>query len=172
MSTSRPGPTVWALVEIARGSRNKYEWDATVGRLRLDRVLYSPLHYPADYGFIEETLAEDGDHLDVLIFTYEPTFAGCLVEVRPIGVLNMRDEKGVDQKILAVPVGDPRFADVTDLRGVPPHFLKEVEHFFTVYKTLEEKAVEIYGWAPASEAWRLIEEARERFGAGAKHDAG
>ncbi|MDR7555687.1 MAG: inorganic diphosphatase [Armatimonadota bacterium] len=158
------GATVWACVEIARGSRNKYEWDPATGRLRLDRVLYSPLHYPADYGFILDTVAEDGDHLDVLIFTYEPTFPGCLVEVRPIGVLNMRDEKGIDQKILAVPVGDPRFAGVEDLGGVPPHFLKEVEHFFTVYKTLEEKAVEIYGWEPAAAAWRLVEEGRARFG--------
>jgi inorganic pyrophosphatase len=162
---SAPGEaTVWAVVEIPRGSRNKYEWDAVAGRLRLDRVLYSPLHYPADYGFIQDTLAEDGDHLDALIFTYEPTFPGCLVEVRPIGVLSMRDEKGVDQKILAVPVGDPRFAGVADLDDVPPHFLREVEHFFTVYKTLEEKAVEIYGWGPATEAWRLVGEAQARFG--------
>jgi inorganic pyrophosphatase len=162
---SAPGEaTVWAVVEIPRGSRNKYEWDAVAGRLRLDRVLYSPLHYPADYGFIQDTLAEDGDHLDALIFTYEPTFPGCLVEVRPIGVLSMRDEKGVDQKILAVPVGDPRFAGVADLDDVPPHFLREVEHFFTVYKTLEEKAVEIYGWGSATEAWRLVGEAQARFG--------
>lgn len=93
--------SVLARVGIPRGSRNKYEWDPQRG-VRLDRVLYSPLHSPADYGFLEDTLAEDGDHLDVLVFTYEPTFPGCLVEVRPIGVLDIRDEKGRDQKILAV----------------------------------------------------------------------
>jgi inorganic pyrophosphatase len=160
--TQRPD-TAWARVEVPRGSRNKYEIDPVHGGIRLDRVLYSPLHYPADYGILQETLAEDGDHLDVLIFTYEPTFPGCLVEVRPIGVLDMRDEKGRDQKIVAVPLGDPRFAGVTRLEDVPEHFLKEIQHFFTVYKTLEEKEVEIYGWAGAQEAWRLVREARERF---------
>jgi inorganic pyrophosphatase len=158
----RPG-SVLAFVEIPRGSRNKYEFDPISGGIRLDRVLYSPLHYPADYGFVRDTLAEDGDHLDVLIFTYESTFPGCLVEVRPIGMLDMRDEKGIDQKILAVPVGDPRFDGVNDLGDVPAHFLKEVQHFFTVYKTLEQKPVEIHGWAGADEAWRLVNESRQRF---------
>lgn len=160
--SERPA-SVRACVEVPRGSRNKYEIDPASGGIRLDRVLYSPLHYPADYGFVERTLAEDGDHLDVLIFTYEPTFPGCLVDARPIGVLDMRDEKGRDQKILAVPVGDPRFDGVTELDHVPPHFLKEVQHFFEVYKTLEQKAVEIYGWAGATEAWRLVREAYQRY---------
>ncbi|MDR7521623.1 MAG: inorganic diphosphatase [Armatimonadota bacterium] len=155
--------SVLARVEVPRGSRNKYEVDPERGAIRLNRVLYSPLHYPADYGFLEDTLAEDGDHLDVLIFTYEPTFPGCLVDVRPIGVLDMRDEKGHDQKILAVPAGDPRFDGVTDLEHVPSHFLKEVTHFFTVYKELEQKPVEIYGWAGAQEARRLVGEAARRF---------
>lgn len=155
--------SVLARVEAPRGSRNKYEIDLAHGGIRLDRVLYSPLHYPADYGFLHDTLAEDGDHLDVLIFVYEPTFPGCLVEVRPIGVLDMRDEKGRDQKILAVPIGDPRFNGVAELDHVPPHFLKEVEHFFTVYKTLEHKAVEIYGWSGAAEARRMVTEARNAF---------
>ncbi|MGQ0569572.1 MAG: inorganic diphosphatase [Armatimonadota bacterium] len=160
--SERPA-SVRACVEVPRGSRNKYEIDPASGGIRLDRVLYSPLHYPADYGFVERTLAEDGDHLDVLIFTYEPTFPGCLVDARPIGDLDMRDEKGRDQKILAVPVGDPRFDGVTELDHVPPHFLKEVQHFFEVYKTLEQKAVEIYGWAGATEAWRLVREAHQRY---------
>lgn len=155
--------TVLACVEVPRGSRNKYEVDPARGGIRLDRVLYSPLHYPADYGFLHDTLADDGDHLDVLIFVYEPTFPGCLVEVRPIGVLDMRDEKGRDQKVLAVPIGDPRFDGVTELEHVPPHFLKEVEHFFTVYKTLEQKPVEIYGWSGAAEARRMVTEARNAF---------
>ena len=156
--------SVRARVEIPRGSRNKYELDPAGGGIRLDRVLFSPLHYPADYGFIEDTHADDGDHLDVLIVTYEPTFAGCLVDVRPIGVLDMSDDKGRDQKILAVPIGDPRFADVADLPDLPAHFLKEIEHFFAVYKTLEQKAVEIYGWAGRDAAWRLVTEARWRHG--------
>jgi inorganic pyrophosphatase len=161
-----PPGSILAFVEVPRGSRNKYEYDPKRGGIRLDRVLYSPLHYPADYGFLEDTLAEDGDHLDALIFTYEATFPGCWVEVRPIGVLDMRDEKGHDQKILAVPLGDPRFAGITDLEHVPPHFLKEIEHFFTVYKALEAKAVEIYGWLGAVEAWRLVDESRARFARG------
>ncbi len=153
---------VIALVEVPKGSRNKYEHDETSGQLRLDRVLYSPLHYPADYGFIVGTLAEDGDHLDALIVTYEPTFPGCLVPVRPVGVLDMRDEKGRDQKILAVPTVDPRFDEVADLPHLPPHFLAEIEHFFQVYKTLEAKDTEIYGWEGAAEAQRILVEARRR----------
>jgi len=155
---------VIALVEVPKGSRNKYEYDETSGQLRLDRVLYSPLHYPADYGFIVGTLAEDGDHLDALIVTYEPTFPGCLVPVRPVGVLDMRDEKGRDQKILAVPTVDPRFDEVADLPHLPPHFLAEIEHFFQVYKALEAKDTEIYGWAGAEEAQRILAEARGRAG--------
>jgi inorganic pyrophosphatase len=159
---NRHAGSVRARVEIPRGSRNKYEVDPAGGGIRLDRVLFSPLHYPADYGYLEGTHAEDGDHLDVLIVTYEPTFAGCLVDVRPIGVLDMSDDKGRDQKVLAVPVGDPRFADVADLADVPAHFLKEIQHFFTVYKTLEQKAVEIHGWAGADAAWRLVADSRRR----------
>ncbi len=151
-----------ALVEVPKGSRNKYEYDERTGQIRLDRVLYSPLHYPADYGFILGTLAEDGDHLDVLIATYEPTFPGCLVPVRPVGVLDMRDEKGRDQKILAVPAVDPRFAEVADLPHLPRHLLAEIEHFFQVYKTLEAKDTEIHGWAGAAEAERILAEAQGR----------
>lgn len=154
-----------ALVEIPKGSRNKYELDEASGRLRLDRVLYSPLHYPADYGFIPGTVAEDGDHLDVLIVTYDATFPGCVVPVRPIGVLDMTDEKGRDQKILAVPDGDPRFRQIADLGHLAPHFLAEIRHFFQIYKTLEEKATEIIGWSGAPEAERTIRAAQARFAA-------
>lgn len=152
-----------ALVEIPKGSRNKYEYDDASGRMRLDRVLYSPLHYPADYGFIPETLAEDGDHLDMLIITYEPTFPGCVVAVRPVGVLDMRDEQGRDQKILGVPVGDPRFGEIADLKDLAPHFLAEIRHFFEVYKTLEKKETEIIGWSGAGDAERTVTEAQHRF---------
>lgn len=152
-----------ALVEIPKGSRNKFELDPSSGRLRLDRVLYSPLHYPADYGFIPGTLAEDGDHLDVLIVTYDPTFPGCLVPVRPVGVLDMRDEKGRDEKILAVPDGDPRFREIADLAHLAPHFLAEIQHFFEVYKTLEEKSTEIIGWSGAAVAEQTVREAQGRY---------
>lgn len=154
---------VEALVEIPKGSRNKYEFDPRLQRIRLDRVLYSPLHYPADYGFLLGTLAEDGDALDVLIVTYEPTFPGCVVPVRPVGMLDMQDEHGRDQKILAVPAVDPRFQEVHDLAGLPRHLLLEIEHFFTVYKTLEEKATEILGWHGRDAAWQLIRRAQERY---------
>lgn len=159
---------VEALVEIPKGSRNKYEFDKTRQCLRLDRVLYSPLHYPTDYGFILNTLAEDGDALDVLIVTHEPTFPGCLVPIRPVGVLDMQDEHGRDQKILAVPAVDPRFSEVEDLASLPRHFLLEIEHFFAVYKALEEKATEILGWQGNEEAWRIIGEAQSRYAGGAR----
>ncbi|MGQ9699610.1 MAG: inorganic diphosphatase [Candidatus Bipolaricaulaceae bacterium] len=154
---------VEALVEVPKGSRNKYEFDESLRCIRLDRVLYSPLHYPADYGFIRNTLAEDGDPLDVLIITYEPTFPGCVVPVRPVGVLDMQDEHGRDQKILAVPAVDPRFDEVRELADLPHHLLLEIEHFFTVYKTLEEKSTEILGWEGSEESWRLIRAAQARY---------
>jgi len=152
-----------ALVEIPKGSRNKFEFDGESGRMRLNRVLYSPLHYPTDYGFIPGTLAEDGDHLDALILTYDATFPGCLVPVRPVGVLDMRDEKGRDQKILAVPDGDPRFREIADLADLPPHFLAEIRHFFEVYKTLEHKETEVIGWSGAAPAEQTVREAQDRY---------
>ena len=161
-----------ALVEIPKGSRNKYEYDTLQHRIRLDRVLYSPLHYPADYGFIPDTLAEDGDHLDVLIASYEPTFPGCLVPVRPVGVLDMVDEKGRDQKILAVPTGDPRFAEVSEVGQLPAHLLAEIEHFFAVYKTLERKPTEVLGWSGRQDAERVIRGAQDRYRAQAAAPAG
>lgn len=154
---------VHAVVEIPKGSRNKYEYDEELDRIRLDRVLYSPLHYPADYGFITGTRAEDGDRLDVLIITYEPTFPGCLVPIRPIGLLDMTDEQGRDQKILAVPDGDPRFREIADLPDLAMHFLAEIRHFFEVYKTLEEKATEIVGWQGAATAEETVREAQRRY---------
>lgn len=144
------------IVEIPQGSRNKYELDKQTGRIFLDRVLYSSVHYPTDYGFIPDTLADDGDPLDVLIVTNEPTFPGCLVHARPIGVLDMRDEKGQDHKILAVPIGDPRFDEVRDLSHLSSHWLREIENFFQTYKTLEDKFTEVVGWEDCEIAWGLI----------------
>jgi inorganic pyrophosphatase len=152
--------TVDAFIEIPRGSRNKYEYDEERGRFRLDRVLYSSVHYPTDYGFIPDTLAPDGDHLDILVITYSPTFPGCLVEARPIGGLDMTDEKGGDFKVLAVPVGDPRFEGIHTLEGIEPHWLREIETFFATYKLLEPKQTEVRGWHTAAEAWAVIDEMR------------
>lgn len=152
-----------ALIEIPRGSRNKYEYDEETGRFRLDRVLYSSVHYPTDYGFIPETLAPDGDHLDILVIIHEPTFPGCLVEARPVGGLDMEDEAGSDFKVLAVPVGDPRFDQVRQLEDVPNHWLLEIETFFDTYKLLEPKTTEVKGWHPLSEALEVIQQAREAY---------
>jgi inorganic pyrophosphatase len=149
--------TVDAIVEIPRGSRNKYEFDPVTGAIHLDRVLFSSVHYPGDYGFIPGTECADGDPLDVLILVEEPTFPGCRVQVRPIGVLLMQDEKGVDEKILGVPVADPRFAEVHDLADLPQHWLAEVENFFQTYKVLEEgKTVSAEGWRGTREAERVL----------------
>jgi inorganic pyrophosphatase len=149
------------VVEIPRGSRNKYEFDETTGAIRLDRVLYSSVHYPTDYGFIPDTRAEDGDHLDVLVVVEEPTFPGCHLRVRPVGCLNMRDEKGMDHKIVAVPVADPRFEQVRDLPDLAHHWLREIENFFATYKTLEAKETEVTGWDGKQSAWNVIRAARE-----------
>jgi inorganic pyrophosphatase len=157
--------TVMAFIEIPRGSRNKYEYDEETGTFRLDRVLYTSVHYPTDYGFIPDTLAEDGDHLDVLVLVEEPTFPGCQIEVRPLGGLDMADEKGSDFKILAIPVFDPRFAHLHTLDDLGEHWLREIETFFDTYKLLEPKHTEVLGWHNAADAWEVIHRCRERFAA-------
>jgi inorganic pyrophosphatase len=162
---------VEVVVEIPRGSRNKYELDKDRGVMRLDRVLYSSVHYPTDYGFIAGTLALDGDALDALVVVDEPTFPGCHIIARPIGVLDMRDEKGPDQKILAVPVGDPRYAEIHDLAGIGQHWLREIENFFQTYKALEEKWTDVVGWEDVASAWRVIREARELHDRGPATDS-
>src|SRR5438445_10193866 len=155
--------SVDVLVEIPRGSRQKYELDQKTGRIRLDRVLFSSVHYPADYGFIMDTLGGDGDPLDALVVVEEPTFPGCVVPARPIGTLFMSDEHGEDEKILTVPVGDPRFDAVRELNDLGRHWLREIETFFATYKELEStKAADVKGWHGADVAWRLIEDARAR----------
>ena len=149
------------VVEIPRGSSNKYEFDEELGIFRLDRVLYSPLYYPCEYGFIPGTLFEDGDPLDILILSTQPTFTGCVLVARPVGVLKMADDKGQDDKILAVSVHDPRFEQVMKLSDVSPHRLKEIVHFFGVYKDLEDKAVSIQGWEQVDVAQDLIRRYRK-----------
>jgi len=161
--TSTDRGTVLAFIEIPQGSRNKYEYDEERKAFFLDRVLFHSVHYPADYGWIPDTLAPDGDHMDVLVLMQEPTFPGCMIEARPIGGLDMHDEKGSDFKGLAVPGGDPRFAHVTSLEGLGNHWLREIEAFFATYKLLEPKETEIGGWHDAEYAWRQIDESRERY---------
>jgi inorganic pyrophosphatase len=151
------------LVEIPRGSRNKYEWDEGLNRFRLDRVLYASVHYPTDYGFVLETLAPDGDPLDALVVVQEPTFPGCIVPARPVGVLAMRDEKGPDDKLLTVPVGDQRFQGVTDVSDLATGWLAEIEYFFSSYKTLERKVTQVTGWHNWEAAEQLIHDARTRY---------
>ncbi len=155
---TRPPQEVNAIVEIPRGSRNKYELDKETGLFKFDRLLYSAVHYPGDYGFIPQTLADDGDPLDVLIMTTEPTFPGCLVPVRPLGVFEMRDEKGLDEKILAVPLADPLYAEYHGLEDVATHFLREVEHFFDIYKELEGVTTDTLGWQGCDRAFKAIED--------------
>ncbi|CAN5686544.1 inorganic diphosphatase [soil metagenome] len=155
-----------AFIEIPRGSRNKYEYDEEAGKFKLDRVLYSSVHYPTDYGFIPETLAEDGDHLDILVLVEEPTFPGCIIPARPIGGLDMADEKGSDFKVLAVPIGDPRFEQVRSLEDIGDHWLREIETFFDTYKILEPKQTEVLGWHSVEETRQVIARCRENFRSG------
>jgi len=158
-----PGPDpphiVNAIIEISRGGHNKYEYDPELDLFKLDRVLYSAVHYPAAYGFIPGTHAEDGDPVDILVITGEPTFTGCLIEARPVGLFRMRDEKGDDEKILSVPVADPHHNEIRDLSQVRAHFLREVEHFFHIYKELEGKRVETLGWEGREAALSVIQKA-------------
>lgn len=152
-----------AFIEIPTGSQNKYEYDEKQGVYRLDRVLYSPMHYPTEYGYLDGTLAEDGDPLDILVLTTFPTFPGCVISSRVIGVLIMSDDKGQDEKVLAVPVDDPRWEGVHSLDDVAPHILKEIEHFFKVYKDLENKQTIIEGWKDAEFAGQLYEDCLKRY---------
>ncbi len=147
---------IYAVVEVPKGSRNKYEYSKKAGVIKLDRVLYSPLHYPGDYGFIPQTFWGDGDPLDILVMMNEPTFPGCIIEVRPIGIFRMFDRAVPDDKILGVPDKDPLYRDYHDLDDAPKHYLDEVAHFFSVYKDLEGVRVEVSGWEGAEVAKERI----------------
>lgn len=151
------------VVEIPKGSRNKYEMDKERGVITYDRMLFSSVHYPSDYGFIPETYAEDGDPLDVLVLLTEPTFPGCHIMAKPIGLFKMWDEKGEDYKILAVPLGDPQWNHLEDLSDVPPHLLLEIEHFFQVYKELEGKKTGVEGWEDKEAALKVLKKAKEAY---------
>ncbi len=151
------------LVEIPAGSRNKYEWDDELAAIVLDRRLFTAMAYPADYGFLIGTLAEDDDPLDALVLTSDPTFPGCRIRVRVIGVFHMSDEKGPDEKVLCVPLGDPSFERVRDIHDVNAELRDEIEHFFQRYKDLEpSKQTETRGWGNRDDAERILADARER----------
>ncbi len=143
---------VYTIVEIPKGSRNKYEYNKEMEAFEVDRVLYSPVHYPADYGFIPQTTYDDGDPMDIIVLMDQPTFPGCIINSRPIGLMKMIDTGEKDYKILAVPVDDPRFNEINDISDLPEHIPKEIGHFFTVYKNLQGKKVEILGWEDAESA--------------------
>lgn len=155
--------TVTNRIEIPKGSRNKYEYDEETGMIKFDRMLFSAMHYPSDEGFILETLALDGDVLDALVLDREPTFPGWIIEARPDGLFNMVDEMGPDEKMLCVPIRDPLWNHIHELDQVPPHLQKELEHFFPVYKDLEEKKTEILGWRDRSCAITALHQCRRRF---------
>ena len=151
------------IVEIPKGSRNKYEFDHEAGVIKLDRFLFSSVVYPTDYGFIPETLSLDGDPLDVMVLVSEPTFPGCMIEVKPIGLFRMEDDQGIDDKVLSVPLTDPGWNTLESLAGVSEQLQNEIAHFFTVYKQLENKKVEIDGWYPVEDALEVIEASRRRY---------
>jgi inorganic pyrophosphatase len=151
------------VIEIPKGSKNKYELDKETGLLRLDRVLYSAVYYPADYGFIPRTFCDDGDPLDALVLGQEPVYPLTMVQARAIGVMRMRDEKGIDDKIVAVSVYDPAFADYTDKAQLPAHLLREVKRFFEDYKTLEHKQVIVEEMLGPAEAIRIINDALDLY---------
>lgn len=154
------------IIEIPKDSQNKYEFDKKSGAIILNRVLYSPMHYPTDYGFIPHTYCDDGDPLDVLVLGSDPLFPGCVVEARPIGLLKMIDGNEADYKILAVQTKNPRFEnikDISDIKSVHEHSLKEISHFFSAYKELEGKKVKIQNWEGAKEAKKEIIKAQKAY---------
>jgi len=152
------------VIEIPKGSRNKYEMDHETGKIWLDRMLFTAMQYPVDYGFFEHTLADDGDPLDALVMLQEPTFPGCHIMVRPVAVFWMSDEKGADAKVLCVPATDARWTDTRDLADVPGHLLMEIGHFFDVYKELEPgKSSETRGWENAAAAVEAIAAAQAAY---------
>ena len=155
--------TVTCVIEIPQGSINKYEYDKKLHVFRLDRNLHSPVHYPGDYGFIPKTLAEDGDPLDILVLGDAPTFPGCVYYARPIGLFEMLDQGIPDEKIFACAIGNPRFADIQNYTDVHAHILKEVEHFFSIYKDLEGKRTKVLGWKDRDTAHAVIHDSLRRF---------
>ena len=154
---------VHCLVEIPKGSRNKYEWNEELQAITLDRFLFSSVVYPTDYGFIPDTLSLDTDPLDVMVCVSEPTFPGCMIDVKPIALFRMEDDKGIDDKVLSVPLSDPGWSDKEKLEDLPKQLRDEIAHFFSIYKDLEQKAVKVDGWYSREDAIEEIAASRERF---------
>src|SRR3712207_5759570 len=150
------GDKLLCYVEIPKGSRNKYEYDEEIGALMLDRFLFSSMVYPTDYGFIPDTLGQDGDALDAMVCVSEATFPGCVIPVKPIALFRMSDDQGVDDKILCVPVSDPAWNTLEDLDDLPEQLQQEITHFFSVYKDLEQKEVKVDGWHSREDALEEI----------------
>jgi inorganic pyrophosphatase len=150
------------LVEIPKGSRNKYEWDEELQAIKLDRFLFSSVVYPTDYGFVPEALGEDGDPLDAMVCVTEPTFPGCVIPAQVVAVFRMRDEKGVDDKIVCVPLEDPNWNHIKELDDLPAPLRDEISHFFSIYKQPEGKHVKVDGWFEREKAMQILEEARRR----------
>ena len=164
LSTGPQSPDiVYVVVEVPKGNRNKYEYSKTAGVIKLDRVLYSPLHYPGDYGFLPQTYFDDGDPMDILVMMNAPTFPGCVVEARPLGMFKMIDRGIPDYKVLAVPATDPNFEEYYDISDLPQHFPKEVMHFFMVYKQLQGVEVQNEGWVGAEAAKAAIVRSTEMY---------
>jgi inorganic pyrophosphatase len=151
------------FVEIPKGSRNKYEWDDALQAIKLDRFLFSSVVYPTDYGFIPETLGEDGDPLDAMVCVSEPTFPGCFIPVKVIALFRMSDDKGIDDKVLCVPLEDPNWNELEELGDLPQPLLDEISHFFSIYKQPEGKQVDVDGWYSKQDAIDVIAAARRRF---------
>ena len=151
------------IIEIPKGSRNKYEYDHELGQIKLDRFLFSSVVYPTDYGFIPETLSLDTDPLDVCVCVSEPTFPGCNILVKPIALFRMEDDMGIDDKVLCVPLSDPQWNMHEELDDLPKQLTDEIAHFFSIYKDLERKKVKVDGWYPRDDAVAEIAESRQRF---------
>ena len=157
-------------VEIPKGSRNKYEYDEELDAIKLDRFLFASMVYPTDYGYFPETLGEDDDPLDAMVCVSEPTFPGCMIEVKPIALFRMEDDAGIDDKVVAVPVTDPGWSYMETLEDLPTQLKNEIAHFFTVYKQLENKKVEVDGWYSCEDALKVIDASRERYSESSDED--
>ncbi|MBK5110807.1 MAG: inorganic diphosphatase [Thermoleophilia bacterium] len=155
--------TVNIVIEVPKGSRNKYEWDDEIGAIKFDRFLFSSMVYPVDYGFVPQTLGADGDPLDAMVCVSEPTFPGCVTPAIPIGLFRMTDEGALDDKVLCVPADDPNWNFIDSMDGLPEQLREEIAHFFSVYKQPEGKHVDVEGWYPLEAAIEVIEESRRRL---------